>query len=105
MVGIFFEKGTEFYRIAYEAYLLVLPACLPIGFNVFGSGLFTAFGNGVVSGILSLLRTFVVVTGCLFGMSALLGGPGLWLAWPVAEFICFFITLYALKKYQPRYQY
>ena len=105
MVGIFFEKGTEFYRIAAEAYLLVLPACLPIGFNVFGSGLFTAFGNGVVSALLSLLRTFVVVTGCLFGMSALFGGPGLWLAWPVAEFICFFITLYALKKYQPRYQY
>ena len=105
LVGIFFQSGTEFYDIASLGYLIVLPACLFTGFNVFGSGLFTAFGNGVVSGLLSLIRSFVVLTCCLYGLTALFGGPGLWSAWPVAELISILVTLYALKKYQSTYQY
>ena len=105
MVSIFFQKGTAFYDIAAEGYLIILPACLFIGYNLFGSGLFTAFGNGVVSGLLSLLRTFVVLTLCLYGLTALFGGPGLWSAWPAAELVSAFITFFALKKYRGQYQY
>ena len=105
LVGVFFQKGTAFYDIASEGYLLILPACLFIGFNIFGSGLFTAFGNGVVSGFLSLTLSFVILTGCLFGLTALFGGPGLWSAWPAAELLSGFVTFYTLKKYRGRYQY
>ena len=84
MVGIFFREGTPFYDIASLGYRIVLPACLFTGFNIFGSGLFTAFGNGAVSGLLSLIRSFVLLTGCLFGLTALFAGPGLWSAWPTA---------------------
>ncbi|MBQ8075597.1 MAG: MATE family efflux transporter [Oscillospiraceae bacterium] len=105
IVAIFFQPGTAFYDIASLGYLIVLPACLFTGFNIFGSGLFTAFGNGVVSGLLSLIRSFVVLTACLYGLTALFGGPGLWSAWPAAELICIFVTLYALRKYRSAYQY
>ena len=105
MVSIYFEEGSEFYNIAAHAYLIILPACLFIGCNIFGSGLFTAFGNGVVSGLLSLIRSFIVLSCCLYGMTALFGGTGLWSAWPAAELISFFVTHYALKKYRERYQY
>ena len=105
IVGIFFEKGTAFYDIASLGCLITLPACLFIGFNIFGSGLFTAFGNGVVSGLLSLIRSFVVLTVCLFGLTALFGGPGLWSAWPAAELISVFVTLFAIRKYRSKYQY
>ena len=105
MVGIFFQKGTAFHDIASEGYLIILPACLFIGFNIFGSGLFTAFGNGLVSGFLSLTRSFVILTCCLFGLTALFGGPGLWSAWPAAELLSSLVTFYALKKYRGQYQY
>jgi len=105
MVGIFFKEGTEFYRIAALGYLIMLPACLFMGFNVFGSGLFTAFGNGVVSGLLSFIRSFVILTCCLYGLTALFGGPGLWSACPAAEVLSAFVTAYALNKYRSRYQY
>ena len=104
-VGIFFREGTEFYRIASLGYLICLPACLFIGMNIFGSGLFTAFGNGVISGLLSLIRSFAVLTCCLFGLTALFGGEGLWSAWPAAELISLFVTLFALKKFRGKYQY
>ena len=105
IVAIFFQPGTAFYDIASLGYLIVLPACLFTGFNIFGSGLFTAFGNGVVSGLLSLIRSFVVLTACLYGLTALFGGPGLWSAWPAAECICIFVTFYVLRKYRSTYQY
>ena len=105
IVGIFFKKGTEFYNIASLGYLIILPACLFIGINIFGSGLFTAFGNGVISGLLSLIRSFLVLTCCLYGLTVLFGGPGLWSAWPAAELISLFITAAVLKKYRSRYQY
>ena len=105
MVSVFFRKGTLFYDIAAQGYLISLPACLFMGYNIFGSGLFTAFGNGVVSGLLSLIRSFVILTCCLFGLTALFGGPGLWSALPAAELLSAFVTSYALKKYRGRYQY
>ena len=105
LVGVFFTKGTEFYDIASLGYLMILPACLFAGINIFGSGLFTAFGNGVVSGLLSLSRSFVVLTCCLYGLTALFGGPGLWSAWPAAELISCFITVCVLRKFRSIYQY
>ena len=105
MVGIFFDRGTAFYDIAALGYLLILPACLFIGTNIFGSGLFTAFGNGMISGLLSLIRSFAVLTCCLYGLTALFGGNGLWSAWPAAEFISSFVTMFFLKKYRDIYNY
>lgn len=105
VIDMFFDRGTLFYGIAEQGYLISLPACLFVGFNIFGSGLFTAFSNGLVSGLLSLVRTFVVLTACLFGLTALFGGTGLWSAWPAAELACLVITLAVLKRYRNVYHY
>ena len=105
MVGIFFDRGTAFYDIASLGYLLILPACLFIGTNIFGSGLFTAFGNGMISGLLSLIRSLIVLTCCLYGLTALFGGRGLWSAWPAAELISSFVTMFFLRKYRDQYRY
>ena len=105
IIGIFFERETAFYEIAKQGYLISLPACLFVGINIFGSGLFTAFSNGLISGLLSLVRTFIVLTLCLYGLTALFGGPGLWSAWPAAELICLVITLIVLRLYRNKYQY
>ena len=105
IVSIFFSPETAFYRVASLGCLITLPACLFVGVNTFGSGLFTAFSNGLVSGLLSFVRTFLVLTVCIFGMTALFGGPGLWSAWPTAELLSLGITIAALIKYRRRYQY
>ena len=105
MVGFFFREGTIFYEIALTGYILALPAAPFTGINVFISGLFTAFGNGLVSGILSFLRTFVAFTICLYGLTAIFGGPGLWAAWAVAESVSLIPSFYAIYKYRKRYQY
>ena len=105
ITGIYFRPDTEFYRISMLGYMISLPACLFSGYNQFGSGLFTAFSNGIISGFLSLVRTFVVLIICLFLLTALFSGPGLWSAWPAAEFISFIITAVFLWKYREKYKY
>ena len=105
LIGVFFEQDTEFFNIALEGYLISLPACLFIGVNILGSGLFTAFSNGLVSGLLSLVRTFVILTACLYGLTALFQGPGLWSAWPAAEALSLVVTFLTLRRYRGRYEY
>ena len=46
-----------------------------------------------------------VLTCCLYGLTALFGGPGLWSAWPAAELISCFITVCVLRKFRSIYQY
>ena len=105
VTGVFFTRGTDFYAIAEWGYLLSLPACLFVGVNIFGSGLFTAFSNGLVSGALSFIRTFLILVLCLYGLTALFGGTGLWLAWPAAEALSLVVTFLTLRRYRGRYEY
>ena len=105
ITGIYFKPDTEFYRISMLGYMISLPACLFSGYNQFGSGLFTAFSNGIISGFLSLVRTFIVLIICLFLLTALFSGRGLWSAWPAAELISFIITAVFLWKYRSKYKY
>lgn len=105
VVGFFFARDTVYYEIATTGYLISLPAALFVGVNIFGSGLFTAFSNGLISGLLSLIRTFVLLTACLYGLTALFGGPGLWSAWPAAEILSLIVTGVFLLKYRKKYQY
>ncbi len=105
VISVFFEPGTELYEICQAGYLLSLPGCLFVGINVFGSGLFTAFSNGLVSGMLSFVRTFLILVACLYGLTALLGGTGLWIAWPASEVISLIVTMLTLKRFRARYEY
>ena len=105
IIGIFFKPGTEFFEISMEGYLICLPACMFIGINVLGSGLFTAFSNGLVSQILSVVRTFIVLTACIFLLPLVVGARGVWWAWPVAEAVSVVVTVIVLRIYSKRYQY
>jgi len=105
IIDIFFDPGTDFFDIASRGFLISLPACLFVGVNIFGSGLFTAFSNGKVSAILSVTRTFAVLTACLYILTALFGGDGLWSAWPAAELISLIVTVFTLRRYRAKYQY
>lgn len=105
VIGVFYDKGTEFFDIAQYGLVVSLAASLAVGINIFVSGMFTAFSNGGVSFVLSMIRSFAVLTVCLYGLTALWGGTGLWLAWPAAEFISLIPTFIAVAHYRKRYQY
>lgn len=100
---VFAPKSSDVYKIAVYGFLL-FPICFLFqGFNIHASAMFTAYGNGKVSALLSLLRTFVFVLAGLIFLPQLFGIEGVWLAVPVAELCALVVSIVFTYKY--RYEY
>ncbi|MBO4903368.1 MAG: hypothetical protein J5518_11300 [Lachnospiraceae bacterium] len=105
-VGIFFENAGEqqiFYEIGCVSLKFAIPACLLTGFNILICGLFTAYGNGTVSAILSILRTLVFLVAAMYTLPLLLPNDGLWLSWFGAELPALIVSVILLSHYKERY--
>lgn len=108
IAGIFFDPDGEaalFYELACVSIRLCIPACLFTGVNIFASGMFTAYSNGFISGLLSCIRTFAILTVCIFAMSAIWGSDGLWLSWGAAEVLSLIPSFICIAKYRKVYHY
>ena len=71
------------------------------GFNMFGSSFFTALNNGLVSAVISFVRTLVFETASVLILPAFFGEMGIWAAIIVAEFASLILTtgfLWGLRK-------
>lgn len=64
-----------------------------LGFNIFIAGFYTAIGNGLVAGIISLLRSLVFVLVALYTLPSLMGINGIWLSIPLAELATMAISI------------
>ena len=75
------------------------------GFNVFSSAFFTALSNGLVSALISFLRTLVFEAAAVLVLPRFLGLNGIWLAIVAAESLAFAVSWVLLAKYKTQYQY
>lgn len=89
------EKGLRIYALAF-----VLS-----GINIYGSGFFTALNNGLISAVISFLRTLVFETLAVMLLPVIWGLDGVWLAIIVAEIAAVIITSIFFVKMRHRYHY
>ena len=75
------------------------------GVSIFASSFFTALCNGLVSALISFLRSFLLRGGLVFLMPLLLGEEGIWVSVVAAEAIGATISLILLALFRPRYHY
>ena len=85
-------------RIASTAFVLM-------GFNIFATGMFTAFNDGLVSGFMSLMRTMVFSLAMMLTLPRIFGLDGVWLAFAFPEVLSIFITIFFLVKMSKKYHY
>lgn len=105
LVSIFTPKGTVVYNMAVEGFRMFSVCFLFMGFNVYSSAMFTALSNGMVSAIISFLRTLVFVVAASLLLPYLIGLNGVWLAIPVAELLGLGVTIYYFKTKKSYYHY
>ena len=105
LISIFADEGTAVFEMAAEGYWLFSIGYLYMGFNMYASSFFTALGDGKTSAIISFCRGLIFLTIALYGMSALLGITGLYLAMPTAELFGIGLTVFYLKKLKGKYHY
>ena len=105
VVGLFSESNSTVYNLAIHGMDLFGISFLFMGFNIFASGLFTSFSNGLISALLSFLRTFVFIILAIMFLPKLLNVDGIWLSIPLAELVALFVSLICMIRYKKIYQY
>lgn len=75
------------------------------GIGIFGSSLFTALNNGLISAAISFLRTMVFQTASVLVLPAFLGIEGVWAAIIVAEGLAALISVGFMIKDRKKYHY
>lgn len=104
-VDLFFESGSSLCGLAIRALGFSLVGIALQGINVYIQCLFTSFSDAKISGILSLLNTFVFMVGAELLMAWLFGEDGLFAAQSVAETVTLFFSVYCLRRYRNKYGY
>ena len=75
------------------------------GFCMFCSSFFTALNNGLISAIVSFMRTLVFQIICIYVLPLIWGLDGIWLATPVAELLSALLCLVMFIVNNRRYDY
>ena len=105
IIALFSGKGSALYDITLEGFNIFALSFLICGLNIFASGMFTAFSNGKISALLSMLRTFVFFILGFIILPKLLGVTGVWLIVPFAETLSLIFSLLYIFKYKHTYGY
>ena len=105
LANIFVGYDRGLYELTRKAFTVYSVSFLFAGFNIYASSFFTALGNGLVSAIISFLRTCVFQVAAIFAMPAILGNDGIWLAIVAAELMSIGVSIFFIVKNKKKYGY
>ncbi len=102
---IFVSYNKELFDMTVRAFMIYSLSFIFAGFNIFGSGFFTALNNGVVSAIISFLRTLVFQVAAVLLLPVFFKLDGIWFSIVCAELLAIAVTGGLLVKMRKRYNY
>lgn len=102
---LFVGYDQELFEMTKQAFYIYASSFLFAGFAIFASSLFTALGNGLISAIISFLRTIVLQIAAVFILPLIWGVNGIWASLLVSEIIATIITMIICKAKRKKYQY
>ena len=102
---IFVGYNARLYTMTLHGFRVYAIAFLIIGINIFGSSFFTALNNGLISAVISFLRTLVFQIIMVLTLPILFGINGIWSAISVAEALTLIITVTFFVRQKDRYHY
>ena len=105
VIGIFTRPDSPVFPLTRHGFVIFSISFLFTGLNIYASSMFTAFSNGLVSAIISFLRTFLFLAVCLILLPLAFGQDGIWWAVPVAEGLGAVVVLWFFRKLKGEYHY
>ena len=105
LVGIFVKDNKELLDLSTKALRLYAITYLISWLNIFASSFFTALNQGLISAIISFLRTLVLQIVMIFIMPIIFGVNGLWLAVAVSEILALSVSVFFILKNKNKYGY
>lgn len=102
--GVFVGYDRELMNMTTRGFVIYSLSFLVCGFNIFGSSMFTALNNGLISAVISFLRTLCQIAAALI-LPLVLGLDGIWWSIVAAELAAVILTAFFTVKYRTRYHY
>ena len=99
IVAMFIDRSYPAYDIAVKGLPLYASGFVFFAINIVSIGYFQSVERAKYATVITLLRGFILLTLCFYGLPLLLGKPGIWLATPLAELLT---TLFILIIYMGR---
>ena len=93
------------YKLTHRGFTIYAFSYILTGFNIFGSSLFTALNNGVISAIISFLRTLVFQILAVLLLPLLFGIDGIWFSVIAAELLSALVTVAFILAKKKQYNY
>lgn len=105
LAGIFVGYNQDLHDMTTNAIQLFALSYIISGINIFASAFFTALNNGLVSAVISFMRTLVFQIAFIFILPELLGLNGIWLAVVGAEICSLIVSISFFVANRKKYKY
>lgn len=102
---IFVGYDPALFELTSRSFLIYSFSFLFSGIAIYGSSFFTALNNGLVSALISFLRTFLFQVSAVLLFPLLWGIDGIWLSITAAELMAAIVTALFLIVERKKYQY
>lgn len=103
--AIFVGYDRVLMEMTVRGFVIYSISFLLCGFNIFGSSLFTALNNGLISAVISFVRTLICQIAAVMLLPLIFGLDGIWLAIVVSEAVALVLTVFCFLKFKDRYHY
>ena len=105
MANLFVGYDVELFKMTKRGFAIYSLSFIVMGLNIYASSFFTALGIGLISAVLSFLRTLLFQLVCVLVLPILWGLDGIWLSIVDAESIALILSFIMLKAYKKKYGY
>ncbi len=97
--------NEELFQLTKNAFYIFSFSFVFSGFSIFASSMFTALGNGIISAVISFLRTLVFQLACVYILPLILGVNGIWLSMLIAEILSTLVAVILCITQKKKYGY
>jgi len=105
LANIFVGYDGELVAMTTRGFIIYSLSFLLSGFNFFGSSMFTALNNGLVSAVISFVRTVICQIAAVMLLPMIFGLDGIWWSIVVSELGALVLTVFCIVKFRGRYHY
>ena len=102
---VFVGYDAALYEITLRGFIIYAFSYLLAGINIFGSAFFTALNNGLISAIISFLRTLLFQCATVLILPLIFGLDGIWYAVILSEVLSCTVTLAFVIAKRKKYGY
>ena len=105
LASVFVSYDQTLMEMTIRGFTIYSLSFLLCGFNIFGSSLFTALNNGLISAVISFVRTLICQIAAVMILPLFFHLDGIWASVVAAELAALLLTAFCCIKYRKRYHY